>query len=48
MTVWTWLLITAAVVVAIPGLVAFVHYRTLFEKLLESAKADARSQEASA
>lgn len=27
---------------------AFVHYRTLFEKLLENAKADARSQEASA
>ena len=27
---------------------AFVHYRTLFEKLLDNAKADARSQEASA
>jgi len=27
---------------------AFVHYRTLFETLLENAKADARSQEASA
>jgi hypothetical protein len=25
-----------------------VHYRTLFEKLLDNAKADARSQEASA